>query len=43
VVIIGGPVQAEGFVWWQVQAGDGQVGWVAEGGGGVQYLSEEPL
>ncbi len=24
-----GPVQADGYTWWRVQAGDGRVGWVA--------------
>ena len=43
VLIIGGPVNAEGLVWWQVQAADGQIGWAAEGSGGVQYLSVKPL
>ncbi|MEO8395468.1 MAG: SH3 domain-containing protein, partial [Chloroflexota bacterium] len=42
VLIIGGPSNADGIVWWQVKAADGQVGWAAEGSGGVQYLSEKP-
>ena len=43
VLVIGGPVDAEGLVWWQVKAADGQIGWAAEGVGSVQLLSEKPL
>ena len=43
VLIIGGPVEADGLTWWQVKAADGQVGWAAESVGGVQLLSEKPL
>ena len=43
VLIIGGPVEADGIVWWQVKAADGQVGWAAESVGSVQLLSEKPL
>jgi hypothetical protein len=42
VLIMGGPINADGIIWWQVKAGDGQVGWVAEGVNGTQFLSETP-
>lgn len=29
VVILAGPVEADGFRWWQVQTADGVVGWIA--------------
>jgi len=29
VAILAGPYQAEGVTWWQVQIGDGTVGWIA--------------
>jgi hypothetical protein len=28
VTILGGPVEADGYTWWQVQAEDGSTGWV---------------
>ncbi len=43
VVIIGGPVESEGLLWWQVQAANGMVGWAAESVNGIQLLSREPL
>ncbi|MCC6803545.1 MAG: SH3 domain-containing protein, partial [Anaerolineae bacterium] len=43
VVIVGGPVEADGLVWWQVQRATGMIGWAAESAGGVQFLSREPL
>ena len=39
VVIVGGPVEGEGTLWWQVETGGGQVGWVAESFNGTQLLS----
>jgi hypothetical protein len=42
VVIIGGPVEGEGTLWWLVQTGSGQVGWAAESFNGVQLLSTRP-
>src|SRR5690606_25762220 len=44
VVIVGGPVPSDGLIWWRVQTGSDQVGWVAEANPlGVQLLSLEPL
>lgn len=42
IVVIGGPVQLEGIIWWQVETGTAQIGWVAEAIGNVQLLSVEP-
>ena len=43
VVIVGGPVEEEGLIWWQVQTPTGQVGWAVEGVNGIQLLSLNPL
>jgi hypothetical protein len=43
VVIVSGPVEAEGLIWWQVQTATGLVGWSAESAAGIQLLSLEPL
>jgi hypothetical protein len=43
IVVIGGPVQLEGIIWWQVETGTGQIGWAAEAIGDVQLLSVESL
>ena len=43
VVIVGGPVEEEGLIWWQVQMATGQVGWAIEGVNGIQLLSLKPL
>lgn len=29
VAVLGGPVEADGYHWWQVRVGDGREGWVA--------------
>ncbi len=29
VAILAGPVEAEGYRWWQVQSADGVIGWLA--------------
>ncbi len=42
VTIIGGPVRADGLIWWRVQA-DNAVGWAAESNGVTQLLSTEAL
>lgn len=39
VTVVEGPVDAEGFRWWRVDDGDGNVGWVAESDGQTQWLS----
>ncbi len=38
VVILAGPVDADGARWWQVQTADGIVGWIAGAIGGVATL-----
>ncbi len=43
VLLIGGPVEADGMIWWQVQSAASQIGWAAESAGGVQLLSANPL
>jgi hypothetical protein len=37
VDIVGGPVCADGFLWWQVGSGE-QVGWTAEGQGSTYWM-----
>jgi len=32
LAIVDGPICADGWLWWQVQAEGGEIGWVAEGG-----------
>ncbi len=41
VDIIGGPVQAEGYTWWQVQTNNGTIGWMVEAVNGDTVL--EPI
>jgi dipeptidyl aminopeptidase/acylaminoacyl peptidase len=38
VVIVAGPQQRDGIIWWQVQTATDQLGWVAESINGVQLL-----
>jgi len=38
VIILEGPTSADGLVWWQVDSGQGLVGWSAEGVGDAKYL-----
>jgi len=38
VTVVNGPFKERDFVWWQVEADSGQVGWVAEHVGGIQTL-----
>jgi len=38
VTLLDGPVSADGFVWWQVEAADGTVGWAAAASGEVSTL-----
>lgn len=38
VTIIGGPVSADGFVWWNIQLADGTTGWVVDFADGEQTL-----
>ena len=39
VTVLEGPVDAEGFRWWRVDDGGGNVGWVAESDGETEWLS----
>ena len=39
VTVLEGPVEAEGFRWWRVDDGGGNVGWVAESDGETEWLS----
>ena len=38
VVILAGPVEADGATWWQVQTADGAIGWIAGAIGGGSTL-----
>lgn len=38
VTVVNGPFKDDDFVWWQVEADSGQVGWVVEHVGGLQTL-----
>jgi hypothetical protein len=42
VNVFGGPVCAEGYLYWNVQVADDLSGWAAEGGNGVYYLEPWP-
>jgi uncharacterized protein YgiM (DUF1202 family) len=39
VTVVEGPTEAEGFRWWRVDDGGGNVGWVAESDGETEWLS----
>jgi uncharacterized protein YgiM (DUF1202 family) len=39
VTVMEGPTDAEGFRWWRVDDGGGNVGWVAESDGETEWLS----
>lgn len=39
VSVVEGPTEAEGFRWWKVDDGGGNVGWVAESDGETEWLS----
>jgi hypothetical protein len=42
VVVEGGPVEADGLVWWQVRLGE-RIGWMAErSSSGVTLLDRAP-
>jgi SH3 domain-containing protein len=38
IVIIAGPVAADGFIWWEIRLSTGQTGWVVERAEGVRTL-----
>ncbi|MGQ9585947.1 MAG: SH3 domain-containing protein [Anaerolineae bacterium] len=42
VVIVDGPVERDGYVWWKVDAGEGRVGWAAQGDPTDQWLTPIP-
>ena len=39
VTVLEGPVEAEGFRWWRVDDGQGNVGWVADSDGETEWLT----
>lgn len=39
VTVVDGPVSADGYTWWQVDAGEGTVGWAAAGDGTDVWLT----
>ncbi len=39
VTVLDGPVSADGYVWWKVDDGVGNVGWVAQGDGVDEWLT----
>lgn len=39
VTVVEGPIDADGFRWWKVDDGQGNVGWVAERDGETEWLS----
>jgi uncharacterized protein YgiM (DUF1202 family) len=41
VTIVAGPQSADGFTWWQVDDGQGNVGWVAERDATTEWLSPQ--
>jgi len=43
VNVFGGPVCAEGYLYWNIQIADDLSGWAAEGGDGVYFLEPWPL
>ncbi|RIK42892.1 MAG: hypothetical protein DCC55_07440 [Chloroflexi bacterium] len=41
VTVVSGPQSADGFTWWQVDDGQGNVGWVAERDAETEWLSPQ--
>ena len=39
VSVLEGPSEGEGFTWWKVDDGQGNVGWVADSDGETEWLS----
>ncbi len=39
VTVLEGPVSADGFIWWKVDDGQGNVGWAAQGDGVDEWLT----
>jgi hypothetical protein len=40
--VIGGPRDADGYVWWQLRLADGREGWSAAGAGEDVFLEPAP-
>jgi hypothetical protein len=41
VSVLEGPVAADDYTWWQLDDGDGNVGWAADGDGETEWLSPQ--
>ncbi len=41
VTVVEGPVDAENFIWWRIDDGQGNVGWVADGDAETEWLSPQ--
>jgi hypothetical protein len=41
VTVLDGPVTADGFTWWQIDDGQGNVGWAAEGDDETTWISPQ--
>lgn len=39
VTIVEGPVTADGYTWWRIDDGGGNVGWAVQGDGSTEFLS----
>jgi hypothetical protein len=39
VTILEGPIQADGYTWWRIDDGAGNVGWAVQGDGTTEFLS----
>lgn len=39
VTVLDGPVTADNFTWWQIDDGQGNVGWAAQGDGETEWIS----
>jgi uncharacterized protein YgiM (DUF1202 family) len=39
VTVLDGPITADDFTWWQIDDGQGNVGWAAEGDGDSEWIS----
>lgn len=39
VTILEGPVQADNFIWWRIDDGQGNFGWAAQGDGATEWIS----
>jgi|GEM_PF-417703 len=39
VTVLDGPIEGEGFTWWQIDDGQGNIGWAVQGDGETEWLS----